>query len=221
MFKRYYIEVRDPTRELKEFYLYDNYGELVRALRSLPKSGRPGTWRPNKDTTVTFHEDYQYIGHQFSEYIPNRTQIYLGILTSLSSLLVLSAYEIEEMSESVPRTIIDAAKELEMQRLRKGYFRGLANTYWNRYRHLYLALAALVISSITVAYFFDCRTLSLGRRDIFIFGVGTLVIGAFVYRHFMSWTPAIWLSGLGALLLILAGGSGGNLYCCYRLGPYC
>ena len=229
MFKRYYIEVRDPSDELKDFYLYDNYGEFIRALRSTLNSDRSGFWRPKASqgysrivTEVTFHKDHSYVGNEFGEYVPNEAQEFLGLTAKLLSLLTLTDYEISELSKRVPRPIVDAAKELEIQRMKKGYFWGLLETYWSRYRHLYLALAAWAVASVTGAYFLECQ---FELRDSFAASctaaIGTLTIGACVYRHFMSWTPTLWLSGIGALLLFVTIEGGGHSYCCKIIGPAC
>ncbi|MGQ0484987.1 MAG: hypothetical protein ACT4SY_06505 [Hyphomicrobiales bacterium] len=200
MYQRFYIEVRGPTGNLKEFYLYDNYGDVRRALRSLPELGHADSWRPTKDTLhKTVDERDRYLANQFP---------------AVSSLLALSLAEIERMSKSVPLPIIEAAKGLEAQRLANGYLPGLLDSYWRRYRHLYLAAVVGVIASIAGAYFLGCRFPLIDSTEVsFIHGIGTLAIGAYVYRHFVSWAPVFWLSGLAALLLLFAITEGGHVYC--------
>ena len=130
MYKRYYIEVRDPSGKLKDFFLYDGVGEVRRALRllkasrSLPEPGDTGPFQPMKGTfrmgcnlsTYKLDPNDRYLADQlYSEHVP--------------SLLTLSPSEIENRLGGRPLPIIEAAKELEAQRLSRGYLTGLIATY--------------------------------------------------------------------------------------------
>jgi len=215
MYKRYYIEVRDPSNKLKDFFLYDSVGEVRRALRSLnasrslPEPGDTGPFQPMKGTfrigynlgTYELDSNDRYLADQlYSEHVP--------------SLLVLSPAEIENRLGGRPLPIIEAARELEARRLSKGYLTGLIDTYWSRYRDLYLALLALIVTPMIGAFFMNCH---FEPRDsveaLTTLIIGTTTIGLLVYRHFVEWAPVFWLSGLSFFLLSLAIVGGGNLYC--------
>jgi hypothetical protein len=119
------------------------------------------------------------------------------------------------MGESVPLPIIEVARELEARRMAKGYLPGLIDTYWGRYRDLYLVLVVLIITSIIGAYFMNCHfELNDSVEALTTLTIGTTTIGALVYRHFAEWAPVFWVSGLSALLILFpAIENGGYLYC--------